>query len=476
MHAQRWRLPLVLAGVGGCAGGVEIDGQYYEPASVTVGGTYTLVRRGSGKCLDDTGNGSADGTRMQQWTCSGGAAQSFTVGDAGNGAVKLVHGGKCLDVNGAGTANGTAIQLWTCNGSAAQAFTVEDVGNGFSRLHNPHSGKCVDVNGASAADGALVQLWTCNTTDAQAWQFSSAGGNPPPPPSGGATEIAPYFYTWGWGGGYAFSSLQQMKQQGGPSDVTLAFVLSGGGCKATTDIQGHMSDVNAFRNGGGHVKASFGGADGTYLEYGCSSASQLASAIVAFIDQTGITDLDFDIEQGTKSSNSSLNAMRGQALKMVQDQRGAKVAFTLPVNPDGLETGNGGGLNVFKAAVAAGVKVQYVNIMTMDYGGGTNVGAVALQSADATAKQIQSVVGGSLGAAYRMLGITPMIGHNDDGEVFSLANAQSLAAYAKQHAVGLLAFWAIQRDEKCPGGLNLDTCSGVNGSSFEFVNALKAAN
>lgn len=34
---------------------------------------------------------------------------------------------KCLDVAGAGTADGTKVQLWTCNGSAAQQFELVDV-------------------------------------------------------------------------------------------------------------------------------------------------------------------------------------------------------------------------------------------------------------------------------------------------------------------------------------------------------------
>jgi hypothetical protein len=169
--------------------------------------------------------------------------------------------------------------------------------------------------------------------------------------------------------------------------------------------------------------------------------------------------------------------MRGQALKMVQDQRGAQVSFTLPVSPGGLDSGSGGGLDVFKAAVAAGVKVRYVNGMTMDYGDGVNVGSATLSSGDGLARQIQSQYGGmALADAYRMVGITAMIGKNDDSEVFSIANAQSLAAYAKQHKVGLLSFWAIQRDQRCPGGYNVDNCSNVNTSTFQFTNILASAN
>src|SRR5438067_9415996 len=93
----------------GCAGSVD-DGQFtVAPDAVAVGGTYTLTRAGSGKCLDVSGAGSAAGTNIQQWSCNGGAAQTFRVEDAGGGTVRLVNpsSGKCVDPNGAGTANGT---------------------------------------------------------------------------------------------------------------------------------------------------------------------------------------------------------------------------------------------------------------------------------------------------------------------------------------------------------------------------------
>src|SRR5205807_8945640 len=134
----------------GCAGSVDDGGLTVGPDAVSVGGTYTLTRAGSGKCLDVSGGGSADGTNIQQWGCNAGAAQSFRVEDAGGGAVRLVNpsSGKCVDISGAGTANGTNIQLWGCNGTVAQAYVLQDQGSGYTRLMNPHSGKCVDVNGA----------------------------------------------------------------------------------------------------------------------------------------------------------------------------------------------------------------------------------------------------------------------------------------------------------------------------------------
>ena len=52
-----------------------------------------------------------DGTQIQLYACTGGAAQTV---DASGQTLRAY--GKCLDVNGGGTADGTKVQLWTCNG------------------------------------------------------------------------------------------------------------------------------------------------------------------------------------------------------------------------------------------------------------------------------------------------------------------------------------------------------------------------
>jgi chitinase len=329
-----------------------------------------------------------------------------------------------------------------------------------------------DLAVADLASGAAGDLATCDLAEPPS---SSSDGGAVDAATAQTTEVAPYFYTWGWGSSaYAFPSLVEMKKEGGPDAVTLAFVLSKSGCTVTTDIQDNLADVNAYVAAGGRVKASFGGADGTYLENGCPDATSLAAAISGFVSATGITDLDFDIEQGATSSNAAINAMRGSALAKVQADKHIRVAFTLPVNPDGLDSL---GLAVVKSALDAGVRVSFVNVMTMDYGDGTDLGKTPSASADATAKQLQSLIAGlTLDQAYRMVGVTPMLGKNDDNETFSIANAQTLIDYAKQKKIGLLAFWAIQRDEKCAGAINLDLCNGQSQSTFQFSQIFESVN
>ncbi len=293
-------------------------------------------------------------------------------------------------------------------------------------------------------------------------------------PASSAIDYAPYFPTWVWGGsGYAFTGLADLQKKSGLNEVTIAFVLSNGGCDATQDIEQNMSDVNAFRAAGGHLKASFGGADGTYVESQCSSASALATAIEGFVTATGITDLDFDIEQDPVLTDA-VNKMRGQALAMVQASKGIKVAFTLAANPS-----PGGGLtsqgqSVVSNALAAGVVISHVNFMTMDYGdsyGGSPLAPVVIGSLTDGHTQLMSLASIGSQAAWSMVGVIPMIGKNDDAEVFSLDDAKTLTQFAKTNQIGLVSFWSIDRDQP---GTDYNSASTVETTNFAFDDILSA--
>ncbi|GAB3152757.1 lectin [Micromonospora sonneratiae] len=115
----------------------------------------------AGKCLDVAGAATADGTKVQLYTCNGTNAQQWTV--TPGSTVKAL--GKCLDVSAGGTADGTKVQLWTCNGSGAQNWMPQANGT----VVNPQSGRCLDVSGNNSADGTQVHIWTCHTGANQKW-------------------------------------------------------------------------------------------------------------------------------------------------------------------------------------------------------------------------------------------------------------------------------------------------------------------
>ena len=68
-------------------------------------------------------------------------------------------------MSGNGTANGTKVQIWTCNNTLAQRFTFNSNGS----IVGMGSGKCIDVASSGTSNGTLVQLWDCNSTGAQKW-------------------------------------------------------------------------------------------------------------------------------------------------------------------------------------------------------------------------------------------------------------------------------------------------------------------
>ncbi|MER7057250.1 PQQ-dependent sugar dehydrogenase [Streptomyces sp. NPDC000351] len=119
------------------------------------------VKGVDGKCLDVDDSQTADGTKIQIWTCNGTGAQRWAV--QGDGSLRSL--GKCLDVSGGGSADGTKVQLWTCNGSGAQKWVPQADGT----VRNPQSGKCLDASGGTWNDGTAVHLWTCHAEANQQW-------------------------------------------------------------------------------------------------------------------------------------------------------------------------------------------------------------------------------------------------------------------------------------------------------------------
>ncbi|MBB5872553.1 glucosylceramidase [Allocatelliglobosispora scoriae] len=124
------------------------------------GGTGAITGYG-GKCVDINAGATANGTKIQLWTCNGTTAQTWTV--SSDGTIRGL--GKCLDVAGAATANGTKVQLYDCNGTAAQQW-VKTAGND---LVNPVSNRCLDAAGPSSADGTQLQIWDCTGAANQKW-------------------------------------------------------------------------------------------------------------------------------------------------------------------------------------------------------------------------------------------------------------------------------------------------------------------
>ena len=168
-----------------------------------------------------------------------------------------------------------------------------------------------------------------------------------------------------------------------------------------------------------------------------------------------VHEVDFDIE-GAAVSNTAANALRDQALAALQHHdNGLQISFTVPVIPSGLSSDT---VAMLAGAVQAGVRISAVDIMTMDYGGGAApdpggmMGSYAIDAATAADAQVASVLGISADAAWSRIAVTPMIGVNDvTDEVFTLANARQLVAFAASKHLAWLSMWSATRDTGCCG-------------------------
>ncbi|ESK95929.1 macrofage activating glycoprotein [Moniliophthora roreri MCA 2997] len=129
-------------------------------------------RLSNAKCLTAASN--SDGAEVSIQTCTGADSQRWLFND---GSVK-VFGNKCLDVTNGSTADGTKLQIWTCsnNRNPNQQFYY----TGDLHLAWTNHGKCLDLTNGSTDDGNRPQLWSCDGGNTnQFWNVGYSANNLP---------------------------------------------------------------------------------------------------------------------------------------------------------------------------------------------------------------------------------------------------------------------------------------------------------
>ena len=218
---------------------------------------------------------------------------------------------------------------------------------------------------------------------------------------------------------------------------------------------------------------SSGGSAGEPISFTCTNQSTIDAAYQAIINDYGTDDLDFDIEGAAIADTTGID-QTFQAMKDLKASNPGLVwSVTVPVLPSGLDNY---GTALLQDAQNMGVTIPIVNVMAMDYyQGDIEMGNAAISAAENTLSQMKAVNGSY---TYANVGITPMIGVNDDGSTFTLADASSVASWASGNGIGRLAFWSVDRDQACPGGNGgaaSPTCSGVSQSTGQFTSAFTGA-
>lgn len=268
----------------------------------------------------------------------------------------------------------------------------------------------------------------------------------------------------------------------GVKGFSLAFVIaSSGRCEGSWGPslpvgRDHIKPrIDEFRAAGGDVVLSFGGAGGTELGLVCTSPEQLADQYRKIAARYSIRQLDFDVEGAALADTVSVER-RSRALAILQHQDpGIRISYTLEVRPYGLGPN---ALAAVRSAITAGVHLSIVNIMTMDFNkarypeAAHAMAAFAERSAEATIAQLAGLYPAlPRERLWAMLGITPMLGLNDEPtETFTPADASRLARYAKMRGAGRITMWAVNRDKPCdqPHRGAISTCSGTAEAPFTY--------
>ncbi len=210
-------------------------------------------------------------------------------------------------------------------------------------------------------------------------------------------------------------------------------------------------NVEAYRRSGTGYIVSTGGEAGIFT---CSRDEGMRR-FAARYDSPQLLGFDFDIE-GRQTPEQIRSLV--QRVRVLQQRKPAlRLSFTLATFA--ASDGSGRSLNALGEQVMAAIREArldnaIINLMVMNYGpadaahcvvrdGRCDMGASALQAA----RNLQQ----RHGVPPQRIALTAMLGVNDvQDNVFTPADARTLADGAHRMGLAGLHFWSIDRDQPCP--------------------------
>ncbi|HET6211548.1 MAG TPA: cellulose binding domain-containing protein [Micromonosporaceae bacterium] len=426
---------------------VTVSGQHVTAANKSYNGA---VAAGGSVSFGFNVNGSGTPTNctVNNGSCTGGGSGG-TPGPPGNPTVT-------------GTTSSSVSLSWGAAGGTVSGYRVYE----GSTVRATATGTTATVSGLGACTTHTYNIAAFNSAGESAHSGNVTATTSGCSNGGVAVPVAPYVDMGAW----PTPVLTDMAASGNLKSFTLAFITASN-CKAmwfnAFDPRTAWSrdQIDAIRAGGGDVKISFGGASGIELAQACSTVDTLTAEYQAVVTAYALKYLDVDIEGSAVAEPASISR-RSQALaRLQQNNPGLKVSLTLPVLPEGLTAD---GLNIVRSARDAGVNLDMVNVMAMDYYRDGDRGDFAVQAARSTFSQLKSLFPGKTDAQlWRMVGVTPMLGENDDHRFFDQNDARQLVTFAQSTHVGMLAFWEMTRDRNaCTGAIF--KCTNIAQSPFDF--------
>jgi hypothetical protein len=267
----------------------------------------------------------------------------------------------------------------------------------------------------------------------------------------------------------------------GTTTVNAGFVTAAkGACRpawgGATAIDGPPAAlVRRFRDAGGAVRVSFGGAEGLELARACTTSAEIAAAYMQVIEALGVRLVDLDVEGAALRDAASVHR-RNEALARVAadaEQRGQplRISYTLPVETRGLAPA---AVALLRDAHAVGVPLDTVDLLAMDYAGDGDV----VTATDSAVRNAATQLADLEGKGRVALAVTVMIGLSDlPGQVLPLADVARLVAVVRGHGAAWLGFWSLGRDRACTREASVaqPVCSGVAQQPGDFTRAFRAA-
>ncbi|KAJ3270596.1 hypothetical protein HDV01_007692 [Terramyces sp. JEL0728] len=233
------------------------------------------------------------------------------------------------------------------------------------------------------------------------------------------------------------------------------------GGQISMDSNLYMKNIKNLRQAGGDVIVSFGGAVGAELATKYTNETDLMYKYARVVEKYSLKWIDFDIE-GEALSDLDSSIIRAKALYLLKQHfPKIKISFTLPVDTAGFEAN----VIALLQATKMYIKLDVINLMTMDYGVNGDMGDFAIQAASNAITQVTKIFYNTT------LGITPMIGQNDySSEIFTLANAKKVLDFsAKTDYISYIGFWSLNRDNGGMKGLGLSSMIAQDNYAFSKI-------
>lgn len=286
--------------------------------------------------------------------------------------------------------------------------------------------------------------------------------------------FSPYIFAWGHNNvkHYKISCLSDAIEVGVPS-VTLGFLTS----DRYDEILEWEQDIRANKDKI-NVILSIGGATGVFPSINLTYYEEIEK-LHDLLVRLGINMIDLDIEGSILESQEKIMNWIKVISGLVEKRRGCSlpelwISLTLPVEFEGGL--NNDAITTIKSFNNANINISIVNLMLMDYYTPLNCSSWGVKNV-----QILKVVHRQLKHLFHhqndyhiwnKMGICPMIGENDDGTKFTIEDWEKLIEFAKTVNIGLITFWAINRDQKTHlfKMSNVNTHSKCQSDDCQFTN------